>query len=174
VRILFTGGGTGGHVFPIIAVKQAFEEAHNFYYLGADGFAKVNLEKQGIKSKFILAGGFRRYFSLKTPFDLLKNIVGIIQSFFYLFLFIPDVIFSKGGYGSFPVVLVARIYKIPVILHDSDSVPGLANRVLAKFAKKIILSFPEFGDHLRVRRLPAGVSQPRDGLWQHGRGPDVG
>ena len=68
--------------------------------------------------------------------------MGIIQSFWYLFLWVPDVIFSKGGYGSFPVVLVGWIYRIPIILHESDSVPGLANRILAKFAKKIILSFP--------------------------------
>ncbi|MFH1308506.1 MAG: undecaprenyldiphospho-muramoylpentapeptide beta-N-acetylglucosaminyltransferase [Patescibacteria group bacterium] len=164
MRILFTGGGTGGHVFPIIAVKQAFENApdFNFYYLGADGFAKSNLEKQGIKSRFILAGGFRRYFSLQTPFDLLKNIIGIIQSFFWLFVFIPDVIFSKGGYGSFPVVLVAWVYKIPVVLHDSDSVPGLANKILAKFAKTIILSFPESEKYFKKKSIVIGNPVRKD------------
>jgi UDP-N-acetylglucosamine--N-acetylmuramyl-(pentapeptide) pyrophosphoryl-undecaprenol N-acetylglucosamine transferase len=142
MRILFTGGGTGGHVFPIIATKQAFQEPYNFYYLGPDGFAKKNLNNLQIKTRFISAGKFRRYFSLKTLLDLIKIFLGIIQSFWHLFLWVPDVIFSKGGYGSFPVVLVGWIYRIPIILHESDSAPGLANRVLAKLAKRIILSFP--------------------------------
>jgi UDP-N-acetylglucosamine--N-acetylmuramyl-(pentapeptide) pyrophosphoryl-undecaprenol N-acetylglucosamine transferase len=141
MRILFTGGGTGGHVFPIVAVKQAFKEPAAFYYLGSDGFAKKHLANLGIKIRFIQAGKFRRYFSLMIFVDLLKIVIGIIQSFWYLFLWVPDVIFSKGGYGSFPVVFVASIYRIPVILHESDSGPGLANRVSARFAKKIILSF---------------------------------
>lgn len=142
MRILFTGGGTGGHIFPIIAVKQAFKEPHKFYYLGPDSFAKENLANQGIKPRFILAGKIRRYFSLENFLDLIKILIGIIQSFWYLLLWVPDVIFSKGGYGSFPVVLVGNIYRIPIILHESDSAPGLANRILAKFARKIILSFP--------------------------------
>lgn len=144
MRILFTGGGTGGHVFPIIAIKQTFtENVHTFYYLGPDSFAKENLDSQGIKSIFILAGKIRRYFNLNILLDLIKIFIGVIQSFWYLFLWVPDVIFSKGGYGSFPVVLVGWIYRIPIILHESDSAPGLANRVLAKFAKRIILSFPD-------------------------------
>jgi len=141
MKILFTGGGTGGHVFPIIAIKSAFAEAtaDKFYYLGPDGFVKENLI--GIKTKFISAGKFRRYFSLTTPIDLLKIFVGTIQSFWHLFLIMPDVIFSKGGYGSFPVCFAGWVFRIPIVLHDSDSAPGLANRVTAKFAKKIILSF---------------------------------
>ena len=147
MRILFTGGGTGGHVFPILAIKKAFEGAGNppanFYYLGPDSFVKDNFTNQGIKTKFIMAGKLRRYFSLGVPLDLIKVFIGIIQSFIQLFLWVPDVIFSKGGYGSFPVVFVGWIYRIPIILHESDSAPGLANRILAKFVKKIILSFPE-------------------------------
>ena len=143
MRILFTGGGSGGHIFPIIAISRAFDwtRGFQFYYLGPNGFAKKNLIGRGLKAKFIFAGKFRRYFSLSFPFDLIKIILGIIQSFWYLFCWVPDVIFSKGGYGSFPVVLVARIYRIPIILHESDSAPGLANRILAKFTKRIILSF---------------------------------
>lgn len=151
MKILFTGGGTGGHIFPIIAAKRALEDVGglSFYYLGPDGFARENLADPiayevglGIRKKFIQAGKFHRYFSPLILFELIKIFVGIIQSFWYLFLWVPDIIFSKGGYGSFPVVFVAWIYRIPVILHESDSAPGLANRLLAKFAKKIILSFP--------------------------------
>ncbi|MFZ5559377.1 MAG: undecaprenyldiphospho-muramoylpentapeptide beta-N-acetylglucosaminyltransferase [Patescibacteria group bacterium] len=145
MRILFTGGGTGGHIFPIISIKRAFKDAQGFqfYYLGPDSFAKENFAKEEIRTRFILAGKFRRYFSLETPIDLIKIFVSIIQCFWDLFIFMPDIVFSKGGYGSFPVVLVGWIYQIPIILHESDSAPGLANRITAKFAKKIILSFPE-------------------------------
>jgi len=143
MRILFTGGGSGGHVFPILAIKKVFQEkGFHFYYLGPDSFARENFINQEIKTRFIFAGKLRRYFSLEVPLDLLKTFIGILQSFWYLFLIMPDVVFSKGGYGSFPVVFIARIYRIPVILHESDSAPGLANRVLARFAQKIILSFP--------------------------------
>ena len=158
MRILFTGGGSGGHVFPIIAIRQTFntlpeilDKEPAFYYLGPDKFARENFSKEKIESRFILSGKLRRYFSLKTPLDFIRLIIGIIQSFFYLFIWVPDIIFSKGGYGSMPVVLVGWIYRIPVILHESDSMPGLANRFMAKFAKKIIISFPaskeRFGKH---------------------------
>ena len=137
MRILFTGGGTGGHIYPIIAIKSAFGETtadkFDFYYLGPDSFAKENLN--GIKAKFISAGKLRRYFSLLAPIDLIKILIGIIQSLVHLFMWMPDVVFSKGGYGSFPVVFAAWLYKIPIILHDSDAVPGLTNRKMVRFAK---------------------------------------
>jgi len=139
MRILFTGGGTGGHIFPIIAVKEAFITPENFYYLGPDSFAKENL--QNIKARFISAGKIHRYFSLALPIEIIKTIIGIIQSFSCLLFWMPDVIFSKGGYGSFPVVFAARLYRIPIIIHDSDAIPGLVSKKTAKFAKKIILSF---------------------------------
>ena len=154
MRILFTGGGSGGHIFPIIAVRQTFntlielpekDREISFYYLGPDKFAKESLKKEKIEARFILSGKLRRYFNLGGPIDLIKLILGVVQSLFYLFVWMPDIIFSKGGYGSIPVVFVGWIYKIPIILHESDSVPGLANRFLAKFAKKIIISFPASG-----------------------------
>ena len=139
MKILFTGGGTGGHIFPIIAIKESFQDAHKFYYLGPDSFAKENLKD--IKTKFIAAGKFKRYFDPLLSIELTKTIIGIIQSFWYLFFWMPDVIFSKGGYGSFPVVFVGRLYRIPIIVHDSDAIPGITNRKTARWAKKIILSF---------------------------------
>jgi UDP-N-acetylglucosamine--N-acetylmuramyl-(pentapeptide) pyrophosphoryl-undecaprenol N-acetylglucosamine transferase len=144
MRILFTGGGTGGHIFPIIAVMRAFDWTlgYQFYYLGPDSFVEKNLPNKSMKIKFISAGKFRRYFSLETFFDLIKIFIGLIQSFWQLFVWMPDVIFSKGGYGSFPVVLAGWFYRIPIVLHESDSVPGLANRILARFARRVILSWP--------------------------------
>jgi len=150
MRILFTGGGTGGHIFPIIAIKESFPNGYDFRYLGPDGFAKNNLGD--IKSKFILAGKLNRYFSLSFPIEFIKTLIGIIQSFLQLFLWIPDVIFSKGGYGSFPVLFVARLYRIPVIIHDSDAVPGLVTKKSAKFAKKIILSFETSKKYFKAKQ----------------------
>lgn len=149
MRILFTGGGTGGHIFPIIAIKEALPADCESRYLGPDGFAKNNLGD--IKSKFIFAGKLHRYFTPIILIEFLKTILGIIQSLFKLFVWIPDVIFAKGGYGSFPVVFAARIYRIPVIVHDSDAIPGLANKKIAKHAKKIILSFESAKKYFRPK-----------------------
>jgi len=150
MRILFTGGGTGGHIFPIIAIKEAFEQGHEFYYLGPDSFARENLGD--IKAKFISAGKFRRYFDPLFLIEFTKTIIGIIQSFWHLFHWMPDIVFSKGGYGSFPIVFVAWIYRIPIIIHDSDAVPGLANKKMAKFAKRIILSFENAKKYFKTKQ----------------------
>lgn len=147
MRILFTGGGTGGHIYPIIAIKRALEKSCEqkveFLYIGPDSFAVDTLKKENIKCKFILTGKFRRYFSILNFIDLLKIPLGFIQSLWYLFWFMPDVIFSKGGYGSIPVVSAGWFYRIPILIHESDSIPGLANRISSHFAKKIIISFEE-------------------------------
>ncbi|MCX6730167.1 MAG: undecaprenyldiphospho-muramoylpentapeptide beta-N-acetylglucosaminyltransferase [Candidatus Portnoybacteria bacterium] len=149
MRILFTGGGTGGHIFPIIAIKESLPVDCESRYLGPDGFAKENLSD--IKAKFIFAGKLYRYFNPMIVLEFFKIFVGIIQSLFYLFAWIPDVIFSKGGYGSFPVLFAARLYRIPIIIHDSDAVPGLVTKKSAKFAKKIILSFEASKKYFRLK-----------------------
>lgn len=146
MRILFTGGGTGGHIYPIITIKRTLEKKYQgikFLYVGPDSFAVDILKKENIRCRFILAGKLRRYFSLLNFVDFFKIPMGLIQCFWHLFWFMPDVIFSKGGYGSIPVVFVGWLYRIPIIIHESDSIPGLANRILAGFAKKIIISFEE-------------------------------
>jgi len=145
MHILFTGGGSGGHIYPIIAVKRALTNfiETRFSYLGPNGFTVGVLKEEDIKCKFILAGKLRRYFSLINIIDFLKIPVGFLQSLWYLFWLMPDVIFSKGGYGSIPVVFAGWLYRIPIVIHESDSVPGLANKILARFANKIIISFIE-------------------------------
>lgn len=150
MRILFTGGGTGGHIFPIIAIRETLPQDCEFRYLGPDGFAKENLGD--IKAKFISAGKIKRYFDPFLLVELMKMILGIIQSFFHLFFWIPDVVFAKGGYGSFPVVFAARLYRIPIIIHDSDAIPGMANKKIAKFAKKIILSFESSKNYFKAKQ----------------------
>jgi len=152
MKIVFTGGGTGGHIFPIIAIIRELRKISggkfDLFYIGPrDEFAQTFLSQEDVKVKWIICGKFRRYFNLKSFFqnliDFFKIPIGILQSFFYLFFINPDLVFSKGGYGSLPVVISGWILGIPIFLHESDIVPGLANRFLAKFALEIFVSFPK-------------------------------
>jgi len=152
MKILFTGGGTGGHIYPIAAVvrelKRKYGDRVKLSYIGPkDNFCQVVLSREGVKVRRILSGKVRRYMD---PFSLLQNLIdavikiplGILQSFVYLFFTSPDVIFSKGGYGSFPVVVSAWMLGIPVFLQESDVVPGLASKKTSKYATGIFISFP--------------------------------
>ena len=151
MRILFTGSGTGGHIFPIISVVREIKKIYNqnpenkdnleLYFLGAADFTKESLEKEGIKVKTIMAGKLRRYPSALNILDFFKIPIGIIQSLWHLYFWMPDVIFSKGGYGSIPVVLAGWLFWIPTLIHESDTVPGLANRLGSKLSKRIAISF---------------------------------
>jgi UDP-N-acetylglucosamine--N-acetylmuramyl-(pentapeptide) pyrophosphoryl-undecaprenol N-acetylglucosamine transferase len=151
MKIVFTGGGTGGHFYPIIAVAQAINKtvkeqrlvAPKLYYLSGSPYNRQMLYENGIEFRRITAGKIRRYFSLKNFFDQIKTAVGILMSFWQLFFIYPDLIFSKGGYLSFPVLVAARLLKIPVFIHESDSDPGRVNLWSAKFARRIALSYPE-------------------------------
>ena len=154
MKILFTGGGTGGHIFPIIAISREIrkicpEKKIEFFYIGPkDEFGEIFLSQEGIKVKKILAGKIRRYFDLKSFFknliDLLFKIpIGISQAFFYIFFLAPDLIFSKGGFGSIPAVLSGKLLGVPIFLHESDVIPGMANRFLAGFSLEIFVSFPK-------------------------------
>lgn len=156
MRILFTGGGSGGHFFPIVAVARELKKIHNqltrpigpnsettldMFFVGSNSFSKNLLRKEGIKAKVILAGKLRRYFSLRNIVDLPKFFIGFFQALWIVYCIMPDVIFSKGGYDSVPVVLAGWIYRIPILIHESDAVPGLSNRLAAKFSKRIAVSF---------------------------------
>ena len=149
-KILFTGGGTAGHVFPIIAVVREIRKLGlnpEFYYIGpGDEFSSIFLPQESIKVKKIFAGKIRRCLNwksiLQNIFDVLFKIpLGFIQSFFYVFFLAPDLVFSKGGYGSLSPVLSGWIFQIPIFLHESDATPGLCNRFLSKFASEIFVSF---------------------------------
>jgi UDP-N-acetylglucosamine--N-acetylmuramyl-(pentapeptide) pyrophosphoryl-undecaprenol N-acetylglucosamine transferase len=149
MRILLTGGGTGGHITPLIAVARETKkicqengfEIPEFFFMGPAGFSEELLAKENIPVKIILAGKIRRYFSFKNFLDIFKAPAGLLQAIFKIFFLMPDVVFSKGGYGSVPVVLASRLFRIPVLLHESDAVPGLANRFLSKYSQKIATSF---------------------------------
>lgn len=151
IKILFTGGGTAGHIFPIIAIVREMRRmgfAAEFFFLGPkDAFSFILLSQEDIKIKTVLAGKIRRYFGVKS---ILENIVdiffkaplGFFQSFFSVFFMAPDIIFSKGGYGSLSAAFTGWLLQIPVLLHESDVTPGLANRFFNRFSSQIFVSFP--------------------------------
>lgn len=147
MKIVFTGGGTGGHIFPILAIIREIKRQYGdsdlkIYYIGpSDKYASDLFKKEGVKIKKILTGKLRRYFSFWNFIDFLKVPLGIIQSFFWLFFLAPDIVFSKGGHGSFPVAFTANIFSIPLFLHESDAVPGLASKTSSKWATEIFVSF---------------------------------
>ena len=150
MKIVFTGGGSGGHIFPIIAIIRQIKKIYKgkeeikIYYLGPkEGHGVELLKKEGVKIRIILSGKIRRYFSLKNLLDLFKMPIGLIQSFFWLFVIAPDLIFSKSGYGSFLVALNGTFLGIPLFLHESDAVAGVASKIEGKWALQIFTSFPE-------------------------------
>ncbi len=147
IRIVLTGGVSGGHLFPLLSVAESIRKKARgdveFLFIGPGGsFGSEAMERAGISTKKILSGKMRRYFSFANLTDPLKVPIGVIQSLWHLLWFMPDAVFSKGGSGSVPVVIAARIYRIPVMLHDSDAVAGRANRFLATFANRIAVAYP--------------------------------
>ena len=151
MKILFTGGGTGGHFYPIIAVAEAVREVvraerlldPSLYYAAPEPYDRDMLTENGVVFVPTSAGKVRRYFSFLNFFDLFKTGWGILRSILRVFFLYPDVVFGKGGYASFPTLLAARLFGIPVVIHESDSVPGTVNRWAGKFARSVALSFPE-------------------------------
>ena len=146
MRIVLTGGGTGGHVIPNLAVIEGLKKAKDIelLYIGSKkGMEKKMVEKAGINYKGVSSGKLRRYFSFKNFSDAFKVPLGFFQARKILKKFGADVLFSKGGFVTVPVVIAARTLKIPIILHESDINPGLANRISAKYTSKICVSYEE-------------------------------
>ncbi len=157
MRIVLTGGGTGGHIIPLIAVAQKIKEKNpetQFLFIGPRGILEKKLmEAQGIPSKYVLVGKLRRYFSFRYCIDIFKVPLGIIQTLVYLLFYMPDAIFSKGGYASFPVVVVGWLYRIPILIHDSDANPGLANTFLAKFSDRVAVSYARAEKYFLAKKV---------------------
>lgn len=150
MKILFTGGGSGGHVYPLISIAREIRRIYpkknlEFHYLGPkDEFGLILLRQEDFQIKTIFSGKLRRYFSWQNYIDIFIKIpLGVVQSFFWLLFNRPDLIFSKGGSGSISVTWSARFLRIPVFLHESDIVPGLSNQQTSKWAKKVFISFPK-------------------------------
>lgn len=149
--IVFTGGGTAGHVTPNLAlIKEFTADGWTINYIGsADGIEKGMIQNIGIPFHAVNSGKLRRYFSLKNMLDPFKILIGIVQSFWLFHKLKPDVVFSKGGFVAFPVVVGAWLNRIPVVAHESDMTPGLANRLCFPFVNKICLTFDAGKKHFK-------------------------
>lgn len=148
--IVFTGGGSAGHVTPNLAlIPKLQERGWNVHYIGSkNGIEKDIIEGEGIPYSGISSGKLRRYFDLKNfkdPFYVMK---GVMEAYFLIRKLKPDVIFSKGGFVSVPVVIAGWMNRVPVFLHESDITPGLANKIALRFATKIFVTFEEAKKHL--------------------------
>lgn len=160
IRILFTGGGSGGHVYPLLAVSAALKKITTadqinlaLYYMGPrDEYTEI-IGTSGFQVKTVVTGKLRRYFSIKNLIDLPKFVAGFFDALFKLFVIMPDVIFSKGGTGALPVVVAGWFYRIPVIIHESDAVPGLTNLVSAWFAERVAVTFETALDYFNSKKV---------------------
>lgn len=150
MKILLTGSGSGGHFYPLIAVAEAIRDLSKekkliepqLFYAAPEEYDGDALFANDITFVKTSAGKLRRYFSFLTIIDFFKTAWGVTVSIFRIFFLYPDVIFAKGGYGSFPTLLAARLFRIPVVIHESDTVPGRVNRWAGKFATRVALSYP--------------------------------
>lgn len=151
MKIALTGGGTGGHFYPIIAITEAIYELSEeerlltpeIVFMSDSMYDPKMLTAKELKFKKVYAGKVRRYFSLLNITDTFKTLAGILKAIWMIYKSIPDVMVGKGGYASFPPLLAARIFRIPVIIHESDTVPGKVNLWASKFAERVAISFPE-------------------------------
>ena len=138
-KIDMTGGGTAGHVTPNIALMPALKEkGYQISYIGShEGIERGLIEAEGIPYYGISSGKLRRYFDLKNFTDPFKVIKGYFDAKKVLKKLKPDVVFSKGGFVTVPVVLAAKSCKIPAIIHESDMTPGLANKLAIPSAYRV-------------------------------------
>jgi len=156
MKILLTGGGTGGHFYPLIAIAEQIIEITDkqkiidlkLYYMSDSPYDKRMLFENNITYVQVPAGKMRTYSSIKNFFDIFSTATGMFLGLIRMFFIYPDVIISKGGYAAFPAVFAAKLLRIPVIVHESDSYPGRVNVWAAKFAEKIAISWPEAVEYL--------------------------
>ena len=150
MRIFLVGGGTGGHFYPLIAVAEALRTREQesggvieLYYIGPNPYNQAALTAHNISFVSCPAGKRRRYASILNFLDTFKVLAGVMVAFCKLWYYYPDVIMSKGGYTSVPVVIAAGLLRIPVVAHDSDAVPGKATLIAKRIARYIGVSYQE-------------------------------
>jgi UDP-N-acetylglucosamine--N-acetylmuramyl-(pentapeptide) pyrophosphoryl-undecaprenol N-acetylglucosamine transferase len=145
MKIVFTGGGSAGHVTPNIALMPTFKaEGWQMDYIGSEtGIERKLIEALAVPYHAVSSGKLRRYMDVKNFSDPLRLIKGIVQAGILLRKLKPNVVFSKGGFVAVPVIIGSWLNKIPVVIHESDMTPGLANKLSLPFATKVCVSFPE-------------------------------
>lgn len=178
IKILFTGGGTGGHFYPLIAVADEVNKLVDekkianvrLYYFSDSPYDQEALMAHQITYKEITTGKMRTYFSLQNFFDIFKTIKGVINGFFAVFDLYPDVVFAKGAYASFPTLFAARLLRIPVIIHESDAAPGRVTSWAGKFATYVAVSYSDSFEFF-PKQTTAHIGQPIRPEIEH---PSVG
>ncbi|MCD6410697.1 undecaprenyldiphospho-muramoylpentapeptide beta-N-acetylglucosaminyltransferase [bacterium] len=151
-KIVLTGGGTGGHIYPLIALVKEMKKLSppsldlEFYFLGPSHPDLKKLEEENVSIILIRSGKLRRYFNFSAIIQNIKDLfwnipLGTFQSYKILKNLNPSLIFSKGGYGSIPVILAAKLLKIPLFIHESDKIASLSTRIASKYANKIFVAF---------------------------------
>ncbi len=164
MKILLTGGGTGGHFYPIIAVSEEITEIAKenrllkpeLYFMSTDPYNEGLLFEHSLTFEKVTSGKIRRSKELKSYLlnflDLFKIALGSLKALWRLFVIYPDVVFGKGGFASFPALFAARILNIPVVIHESDSTPGMVNAWAGKFARRIAVSYPEATKYFDINK----------------------
>lgn len=170
MKIVFTGGGTGGHFYPLIAVAEEIDAIAAekgilppvMHFFAPAPYSERALFDHKISFHEIPAGKIRRNNFIFSPGNIsgmFTTLMGTFRALWYLFRIYPDVVFGKGAYGSFPTLLAARILRIPVVIHESDSKPGRVNAWAGKFARYIAVSYPEAANHFEIKKV-AWTGQP--------------
>lgn len=151
MKVVLTGGGTGGHFYPLIAVVQGIESIcrerrllePQYYYVGPAPFDARALAEHDIEYRPAPAGKLSRESKIPNPLSFVKTWAGIMRCFFLLFNLYPDVVFSTGGYAAFPTLVAARLLNIPVVIYDADATPGRVSLYASKFARWIAVAHPD-------------------------------
>lgn len=161
MRIVLVGGGTGGHFYPLIAISEAIRfrdresgEDSELFYLGPDPYNQSALDALNIKFRRVPAGKRRvGYGAILNFLDIFKTLYGITVAFFKLLSLYPDVVMSKGGYTSVPVIIAARLLRIPIMIHESDAVPGRANLLAARFARYVGIAHADAAQYFDASKV---------------------
>lgn len=165
-RIVLTGGGTAGHVMPNIALlPELRKRGYEIHYIGSvAGIERQLISEEGIPYHAIDTGKFRRYLDIRHLTDPFRVIHGLGQATLLMRRIKPDVLFAKGGFVSFPVIVAAWLNRVPAIVHESDLSVGMANRMSIPFVSKVCFSFPETAEHLPARKRVFTGTPVRDQL----------
>jgi UDP-N-acetylglucosamine--N-acetylmuramyl-(pentapeptide) pyrophosphoryl-undecaprenol N-acetylglucosamine transferase len=170
-RIMLAGGGTGGHIYPLIAVAEEIlkvDQTVELEFIGTGQILRDEAGKLGIPFKNVLSSKWRRYFSLKNIIDIIKFPIGFIQSLFLVWKYMPDAIFAKGGYASLLPALAGKILMIPIVVHETDSIPGKTNIFLSKLARKTFVGFASSIQYFSTKYIETVGNPMRLGILNGG------
>ncbi len=176
-KILLVGGGTGGHIYPLVAVAEELKSAAalsggeppKIKFVGSGDLLKQVASEAGFETVLILSSKWRRYFSFQNFVDILKLPISFFQALYNVWRFMPDVIFAKGGYASLMPAVAGKLLAIPLIIHETDAVPGAVNKFLSRLSKKTFIAIESAKDYFKKTRDIQTVGNPiRSGILNGG------